>query len=235
MMKRNNNKCRKVWTDHKGPVPKDNDGRSYEVHHIDGDPSNNKISNLVCVSIEEHYHIHHSQGDWGACALILKRMGRSVQEISELTSRHNKKMVEDGTHPFLKRSDGTSIGSEVARREVKNGTHNFIGSPYAKKMYEDGTHPFLGGSIQTESNHRRIQDGSHNLLGKNNPTHGRIKNGTYHLLGPAANINLLKNGTHASQLKISCLFCKKELDKANFGRSHGDKCKLRSPSLHGND
>jgi hypothetical protein len=227
MKKRKNNEAaRKVWISHNGPIPKDENGRSYEIHHIDGNPKNNSLENLLCVTINEHYEIHRNRGDWGAAALIARRSKMTLEEISKLTKSHNEKMIENGTHPFLKRPDGTSVGLDVAKRLIETGTHNFIGSPYAAKMYENGTHPFLGGTIQRATNARRINERTHNLLGDRNPSHERVKNRTHHLLGSTINKKRLENGTHVSQLKVSCIFCRKELDKANFSRSHGNKCKM---------
>ena len=97
-------KYRKVWEDHHGPIPKDSNGVSYEIHHIDGDPSNNSIENLACVSIEEHYNIHYEQKDYGAAFLIAGRMNRTPDEISEIASKAGKasaeKMLKNGTHNF---------------------------------------------------------------------------------------------------------------------------------------
>jgi hypothetical protein len=228
MMKRRKTSHRHVWKTHNGSIPKDNDGRSFEIHHIDGDPDNNDITNLIALTIHEHYEIHYWQEDWGACAAIGARMKMSPEEISQLTILHNKRMLADGIHPFSKREDGSSIGAEISRKMVENGTHNFIGSPYAAQMYADGTHPFIGGEIQRATNARRIEDGTHNLLGDNNPSVIKAKNGTHQWQGSEANIARLANGTHSSQLKVCCLFCHGEFDKANYGRSHGDKCKQKS-------
>ena len=57
------NKYRKIYESHNGPIPKEDNGRSYEIHHIDGNHFNNDPSNLKAVSIQEHYDIHYSQGD----------------------------------------------------------------------------------------------------------------------------------------------------------------------------
>ena len=42
-----------VWEHHNGPVP---DG--YVVHHKDGNPLNNDVANLECVTISHHCEIH---------------------------------------------------------------------------------------------------------------------------------------------------------------------------------
>ena len=61
---------RKLWIEQHGEIPKDEFGRSYEIHHKDGNHFNNSIDNLVCISIKEHYDIHYAQGDYGACVMI---------------------------------------------------------------------------------------------------------------------------------------------------------------------
>ena len=54
----NSSDYRKIFMKTYGSIPKDKDGRSYEIHHIDGNNSNNSPENLKAVSIEEHYYIH---------------------------------------------------------------------------------------------------------------------------------------------------------------------------------
>lgn len=66
---------RSIWESHYGAIPK-----NYDIHHIDGNRSNNDISNLKCVSLEEHYDIHYNQGDWMACTAIAMRMKISPEE-----------------------------------------------------------------------------------------------------------------------------------------------------------
>jgi hypothetical protein len=138
------NNYRKIYEAHHGPIPKDQDGRTYDIHHLDGNHSNNAIENLKAVTIQEHYEIHFSQGDYGGCLSMVARMKILPEEISRLSSLTQQKRVAAGTHHLLKRVDGTSITSD----RVKNGTN-----------------PFLGGEIQRENAQKRIVDGSHNFLG----------------------------------------------------------------------
>lgn len=44
---------RDVWEFHNGAIPK-----GYEIHHIDGDKSNNQIENLQCVTRKAHRRLH---------------------------------------------------------------------------------------------------------------------------------------------------------------------------------
>ena len=68
-------KHRRVWMNAYGPIPKDENGVSYEIHHIDRDCTNNSLDNLMCVSIQQHYEIHLRQGDYNAAHLIAERIG----------------------------------------------------------------------------------------------------------------------------------------------------------------
>ena len=135
---------RLIYKEYFGEIPKDLNGRSYEVHHVDGNHNNNNINNLKLVTIEEHYNIHYAQGDYGACLIMSERMGILPEEKSRLASKHSQARLARGDHPFL-------------REGFQSNT--------ARKMVEKGTHPFLGGNIQRESNRRRRENGTHHLLG----------------------------------------------------------------------
>ena len=96
---------RQLWVKKFGPIPKDIDGRSLEIHHIDGNHSNNDISNLKLVTIEEHFKIHENQGDYGACVLIAKRMKLPPDYISKIQlgkKRPGIGGVKKGTIPWNK-------------------------------------------------------------------------------------------------------------------------------------
>lgn len=56
---------RKIYEQTFGPIPVDSSGRTYEIHHIDGNHLNNDIENLKAMTIQEHYDIHNAQGDFG--------------------------------------------------------------------------------------------------------------------------------------------------------------------------
>jgi len=81
---------RKIWESHFGSIPKDENGVSYHIHHIDGNRNNNHISNLQCVSIYEHFSIHLRQGDIQACARLLGLMSIQEELKSELISSIQK-------------------------------------------------------------------------------------------------------------------------------------------------
>lgn len=141
------NKHRKIWEKNYGPIPKDKHGRSLEIHHIDGNHSNNDIKNLQLVTIEEHYDIHYQQKDYGACILIsYQRLYKSEEELKilhEKLGEHNKKIlqqkVKDKKHHWTSEEhrknskilaekrvkDGTNPFLWIGKEQIKNGTHNF--------------------------------------------------------------------------------------------------------------
>jgi hypothetical protein len=127
-------KYRKIYEHHHGPILKDSNNRSFEIHHIDGNHDNNHPTNLISVSIQEHYNIHLDKKDYGACFLLAQKMKFLPEQIIELNKLQNKKRIENGTHNLMRRSDGTSHASD----RVKNGTHHFLKDgqpPKPKKIY----------------------------------------------------------------------------------------------------
>ena len=120
----------KIYKQHHGEIPRDSQGRSYDIHHIDGDYTNNAISNLVALSIEEHYNLHKTQEDWGAVFALAKRLNVSQEEKSQAARNSNLARAQAGTH-----------WSQVSS---KNGTHPFQNLEFQRKMMDkqlsNGTH-----------------------------------------------------------------------------------------------
>lgn len=116
---------RKIWESVNGIIPKDSSGRSYEIHHINGNHSDNDILNLKLVTIEEHYKIHFDQGDYAACHLISKRMAKTPKELSSIISELNKLRVGK-LNPFYgkKHSDETINKIKLRLIGKKNGPHS---------------------------------------------------------------------------------------------------------------
>lgn len=86
----------KIWIENCGKIPKDENGKSFEIHHVDGNRTNNDIKNLMCISIKEHYEIHWKQKDYYSCLLISKRMNMTdfeKQELKEKIIQSNKTRI----------------------------------------------------------------------------------------------------------------------------------------------
>lgn len=138
---------RKIYESHYGPIPKEKNGRSYHIHHVDGNHSNNDPSNLKAVTIKDHYDIHYSQGDWLACHRLALILNLDPKVISELSRQNAKVQVLNGTHPWL--------GGEVQRKNTK-------------QRIESGNHLFLDGEWKSRNNKARVEAGTHNFLGSEN-------------------------------------------------------------------
>lgn len=133
---------RKIYEQAFGKIPKDEQGRSYEIHHIDGNPNNNALDNLLCLSIQEHYDLHYAQGDYFACTKIAQKLKFSQTELSELYRTAAIKQMSD----------------KAVRDNI--GQKNSI---IQKKLVEQGIHHLLSGEIQRQTNLKRIEEGTHNF------------------------------------------------------------------------
>lgn len=212
----NTTNYRKIYENHVGPIPRDSSGRKYEIHHIDSNRANNHPMNLKCVSLQEHYDIHYSQGDWMACHKIAGKLKLSGKEISQLASLHAKQQLASGTHPFQKEGQQ----AKLAKSRLESGTHNFIGdrNPVYKQL-ANGTHNFLGGELSRRVSRERVATGTHNFLGGGHQRKlaiQKINDGTHHFIGPNA----------PSQQPWTCPVCNKSgKGKGTFTRWHGDNCR----------
>lgn len=204
---------RKIWERHHGPIPKDENGVSFQIHHIDGNKNNNNIENLTCLSIEDHYQLHLSQKEYAAARLIAIQMKRSPEEISELSrktiTRTNQRMIQDGTHPWLAPDHNRRKNAEA----IASGTHNWLGPENNKRRIEAGTHPFTNSEIQSRIARNAVANGKNVLVG------GRIQKQTQN--------KLVTEGRHASQIKMACEHCGKICGKLNYWKWHGDRCKSK--------
>ena len=226
---------RRIYERHFGTIPKDSSGRTYDIHHIDGDRWNNSIENLVAVSIKEHYNIHYSQKDYAACLRIASKMKLSPEEISEVARKNALQRVANGTHPFKV----PGMSRKVQQRRVANGSHNFLkradGSSISSDQYKAGTHPFIGGEIQKQTTQKRLAAGTHNFQGLNSPSHKRVKEGTHNFQAEGYTERLVQkrrdNGTESftnnnpAKKRCVCPHCSKEGSYPAMQRWHFDNCK----------
>jgi hypothetical protein len=134
---------RKIWEDAFGTIPKDEEGRSFEIHHKDGNRQNNALENLLCISIREHYDIHYQQADYGACVMIAKRMNLPPDHISNIqlgVKRPGIGGVKKGTIPWNKGKKGyklsfTEEGKTKKLQVLKN--RSVIKDDDARKIRSD--------------------------------------------------------------------------------------------------
>lgn len=115
---------RKLWTQNFGPIPFDENGVRYEIHHIDGNRSHDVLTNFACISIKEHFQIHHDQGDWAAAARILQKIKNIelLKEIGFTPSTFAQYMAKNNLGVYSKESKEKSIQT---RRKLQTGyCHN---------------------------------------------------------------------------------------------------------------
>jgi len=200
---------RKIYENHYGPIGKDLDGHSLEIHHIDGNHLNNNPANLTAVTLQEHYDIHYSQGDWGACLLIARALKITPAKKSKLASDLANKRVAEKTHHWLGENN-------PAHRKIIAGTHPFQtrkdGSSLALDRVKDGTNPLLGGEIQRRTTAKRIKDGTHNFQDSEAARTRALKR--------------VENGTNPFSEGWTCEHCNKSgASKGNYTRWHGNNCR----------
>jgi hypothetical protein len=159
------NNYRKIYESHVGPIPKDSQGRSYHIHHIDGNHHNNSLNNLQAVSIEEHYQIHFDNGDWGACVKLAAQLKLTREEREDIAKRVGlinqeiqNNLVKSGKHHWL----GGVKQTQRNHDWVKAGIHPFLGGDLQRRRAAEGTHPCLGGEIQRQSTRKALAEGRHN-------------------------------------------------------------------------
>ena len=193
---------RKIYEYYYGSIPVDHEGRSYEIHHIDGNHSNNEPNNLKAVTIQEHYDIHYFQGDWGACQAIKMRMDLKPGEISNLCQK-------------------------VQQEKVKNKTHHLLGPTNNLLRLANNNHP---SQILSTCEHcgKTCSSGPFSKFHGNNCKHNKQNNGSgkYNELVAKKNFENLKKGIHPSQVKVGCIKCQENISIGNFSR-HANACQFK--------
>lgn len=221
-------KHRLVWESVNGPIPKDENNRSYEIHHIDGNHSNNDITNLKLVTIQEHYDLHYAQQDWNACRLIAIRMNLSPEEISELSRIAALEKIKNGTHHFVKlnqrdradmRGDLNPMRNPAIAKKVADQHRGKIVTTETRKLNGEATkkHPKITCIHCNKSMNKVNYDKWHGDVCLKNANslhnHSRVT-------------NFSKN--NPSKQKKICEHCNIECSLPNYNRWHGNNCGRKS-------
>jgi hypothetical protein len=222
---------RKIWEDVNGPIPLDSNGRKMEIHHIDGNRTNNSLDNFQLLSIDEHYEIHYTQGDWAACQSIANRMKISPEEKSKRCSELAQKRVVEGTHHF-QNPEFIKKDSERKSKNRRGENHPLYGkkmpkettekqSVSQKKLVEQGIHHL---QQQTHKDRMRkkselqLQNRTHNF--QLETTRKKIKNTHNTLLDQKKHPFNSLNRIDPNKLKVWCKVCNKETTLPAFNRFH---------------
>ena len=232
----NTSKYRQIYENHYGPIPVDVSGRTFDIHHVDGNRKNNHPDNLVALSIQDHYDLHLKQEDWDACYAILIRMSATHEQLASMSQKAQLDRVRNKTHHFLdpvfKKANSQRLKELASKSEhpfqtnkVRNKTKQRIA-----QQFEDGNHPFqkLDLSAQgTKSNLKRLENSTHPFKRPGlsaNINKQRVTSGTHNFLGGQLQRDRVADGTHNFLIKVECPYCSKIGSKNNMMRYHFDKC-----------
>lgn len=161
---------RVIWSDHHGPIPRD-----CIIHHIDGNPLNNEISNLSCIPLIEHLSVYHTERKYKylkeieclRCKSIFKpKTKRSrfcpdcvsifLRDSKENTKWHPKKAV-----PSIDKPVDLIASPKLEKERTKYKNHIYTRDPqsknkakrlYFRRKYYDP----ISGKIRQELLHRVI-------------------------------------------------------------------------------
>jgi hypothetical protein len=222
---------RKIWETAYGEIPYDSTGRRMEIHHIDGNRTNNNLDNLQLLTIAEHYDIHFQRGDWAACQSISNRMSITPAEKSKRCSELANKRISEGSHHFL---DPEFIKKDSERKSQNRSGKNH--PLYGKKMPKETTEK------QSASHKKLVEQGIHHLQKDEHKIRmkARAKKELEIGIHPFQQSTTREkiNRTHSELLKLNlhsfnrpnrvdpnkimvfCDHCQKEVTKPVFGRFH---------------
>jgi hypothetical protein len=256
-MRTNSIVYRQIWENHYNQkIPP-----GMHIHHKDGNHNNNDIINLLLVTAEEHYNIHLAQGDYFECYLLAKQhLNKSKEEMSDLRRLSALKQLSEGTHPFQS-EDLRKQNSLKQKEKWKNTAHPFQQKDNIEKlstkrheMLSNNTHTFTDPIAQKKrkASVKRLADNNQlyfqthkELLASQNRDRqlNRAAKGELNLQSlehrqkVSANMKALvakqlADGTHHSQITVTCPHCGKiGKGKAVMMRHHFDRCKQISSTL----
>lgn len=105
-----------IWKDHYGPVPK-----GYIIHHKDGNPQNNDISNLECITQKEHMRRHWEDEAWA-------KERRAICSVAQLQRKRSRCVCQycgaEFLSPFPERARFCSRKC-IERNRLKNRVYSY--------------------------------------------------------------------------------------------------------------
>lgn len=122
---------RKIWEDAYGLIPKDEEGRSYEIHHVDGNRKNNSLENLICLSVQEHYELHLKQGDYVAAHAIAHRLDLPFEGWNH--SEETKLKISKANKGRVSHRKGKTLSEEHRRKIGEANKASQLGKKLTEK------------------------------------------------------------------------------------------------------
>lgn len=192
-----NNPYRKIYEDHYGKPPE-----GYHIHHIDGNPLNNDVSNLVALSPEEHSLIHENEFTQWATAGGKKGGNKCRDEKLGFFNGTTEKRKE---------------WSENARTHIRYE----LFSERIKSEYQNGRKHWTE-YYSPEEVSKKISNGD---PGKSTRGKTAWNNGIKMNLKDPEGTRKRKSESALMRRKIKCDCCNKEFDPGNYTRHQNSKNK----------
>jgi hypothetical protein len=130
---------RAIYERHHGPIPKDEKGRSYHIHHIDHNHSNNHPDNLLAVHPIEH-HNHHKIGS--------THTEETKQKMSR--NRKGKKITSEKHLARLAEYNATRVFTEETRAKISANCKGKHTGPLSEETRAKMYKAHLGKKISPE-------------------------------------------------------------------------------------
>jgi len=94
-----------------------------------------------------------------------------IDKLRKSAIDRSKKSVEDGTNPFLKKDDGTSVASVMAKKGKLHFQKDPVSAAYwaqvtNKTRIQNGTHNWQDKEAASAKNKKKVEEGTHNFVGK---------------------------------------------------------------------
>lgn len=120
---------RKIWEDNNGEIPK-----GYDIHHADGNPHNNNLTNLVCVGSKKHDSAAKSKNKDLICRHCGKKYKANKGKFCSKRCYHNYQYLVKTYHE--KRTCITCTGTFLVKKsELTKNCSARCAATYRWKMY----------------------------------------------------------------------------------------------------
>jgi hypothetical protein len=147
-------------------------------------------------------------------AMIRTKDGQ--EKVTQCIKKSIRKRIQTGTHSFVDSNFQKRMSERSLIKQRENGNierFNQKGQQATHQLVKEGKHPFQDRDKQKERAIKRTKDGKNPFQGE-----GGSK------LATENNQQMLLEGRHPSQIKVSCVICQKVCSIANFSRYHNGKC-----------
>jgi HNH endonuclease/NUMOD3 motif len=134
-------RARRIWSKHNGPIPVDESGVTFDIHHRDGDWNNNNPANLQALSVLDHYRLHFAQGDWAAAWYISKRLTLTPADYEQIRGKisaalKGRVMSPEWRARISQALTGRKADPAVVEKQRVANTGRKYGPEYGRKITE---------------------------------------------------------------------------------------------------